>query len=897
MGCLLAEKPESVAAVVAPDREDRAAARAVTRSFVIILFFLSGASSLIYEILWMRMFSQVFGSITTATATVLSAFMAGLALGSYLIGSYADRHPQSALRLYAYLEATIGVFGLSMPFLIKALYYFYGWVFANFGNDYHILDLSRFFLSLLLVLIPTTFMGATLPVLSKHFVFSHRTLCRWVGVLYGVNTFGAVAGSFISGFFLIEWLGLTWTIRTAAFMNFAIAALAIMLAGFRRNELDSDASAPADEAADSGAVGETMGDGVRKLLLVVCFGAGFTSLAFEVIWARMLVFILDSTVYAFCTMLTSFLFGIALGGFLISALYGKIKSDLRWLATIETLIGISGLATIFVLARLPVINELLRGIVSRVYYGGWAGIVAVRFVEAFCIMLVPTILMGMAFPLICKIYTTSINRLGGSIGTVYAMNTFGAVLVWVAQDALANLYSMPEPGSRLVHYHEGKSGTITIHAYPGEERVISVNGTNVAGTQFGLRTTQKLQAHVPMLVHGRAKKVLQIGFGSGESCHVLSMYPVERIDLVEIDANVLKASDEFFGDLNQGIVRHPKFNPIIMDGKNYAVLTDEKYDVIMNDSTFPGKSGSASLYTQDYFQACRNLLNEGGVMSSWVPFELLPVDFQNIVKTSQSVFPNTTLWLANNCRNKHALLLGTVGPFQVDFDRVAELMEIQGIRDDLDEIRLADPYALLGSLSLDPRAAKRYSEQAPISSDEYPILEFSAGRNVGTTQSWAVNHEHFLKYRSSIIPYLRFSTSDAGKARAARERLARVEKANMHIDRARLFELKDEADGQYRVFHMTTLERRKEYEKALEIYPDDENVPVFLDEGKTALLWIEEWAAREPTNAQALFELGCAYRGQRRYPEAIAALTKATQLAGNNDRYQKMLRQTLDESG
>ncbi len=240
--------------------------------------------------------------------------------------------------------------------------------------------------------------------------------------------------------------------------------------------------------------------------------------------------------------------------------------------------------------------------------------------------------------------------------------------------------------------------------------------------------------------------------------------------------------------------------------------------------------------------------------------------------------------------------MGSVGPFQVDFDRVAELMEIQGIKDDLDEIRLGDPYALLGSLSLDPRAAEIYSAYAPISSDEYPILEFSAGRNVGTAESWAVNHEHFLEYRSSIIPYLRFSTSDSKKAAAAREQLARVEKANMHIDTARLFELKDEADNQYRVFHMTTLERRKEYEKALEIYPDDENVPVFLDDGETALLWIEEWAKREPTNAQALFELGCAYRGQRRYPEAIAALTKASKLAGENDRYRKMLRQTLDES-
>jgi spermidine synthase len=564
--------------------------------------------------------------------------------------------------------------------------------------------------------------------------------------------------------------------------------------------------------------------------------------------------------------------------------------------------------------------------------------------------------MGMAFPLICKIYTRSIKQLGGSVGAVYAVNTFGAVLgsliggflmipvfgiiksiaalsvigimlgglllfaararvarwfygaaalasvacvvfTWTSDDILTSAYSIPEPGSQLAHYHEGRSGTITIHIYPNEERVISVNATNVAGTQFSLRTTQKLQAHIPMLVHGRARKVLQIGFGSGESCHVLSTYPVEQIDLVEIDADVLEASDEFFGDLNMGIVRHPKFNPIIMDGKNYALLSDEKYDVIMNDSTFPGKSGSASLYTRDHFLACRERLNEGGVMSSWVPFELWPIDFQNIVKTFQSVFPNTTLWLANNCRNKHALLLGTVGPFQVDFDRVAELMEMPSIKADLDEIRLGDPYVLMGSFNLDPTTAKRYSQNAPISSDENPILEFTAGRHFGTAASWRLNHSDFIKYRASIVPYLRFSKSGSKEADAVRQKLNRIEKANMHIDRARLIELTNEAEESYLGFRMVTLEQRREYEKALELYPEDENIPVFFEEGMATLYALEKLARNNPENAQYLFELGCAYRGLLRFPEAIDALSKASELDPANDQYRVMLRRALDESG
>jgi spermidine synthase len=951
----LEHKSGSRAEAALPENGSATAGRVLLQALVITLFFLSGASSLIYEILWMRMFTQVFGNTTAATSTVLAAFMAGLALGSYLIGSYADRHPQNAIRLYAYLEGMIGVFGLLMPVLIQVLYLIYGWVFRNFENNYVLMNSSRFILSLFLILVPTTMMGATLPVLSKHFVASHRTLCRWVGVLYGVNTFGAVVGSFVSGFFLVAWLGVTWTIYTAAAMNFLIALIALVIAGVgEKGEYSSAAVPVGDEGEAAEAAGTVSGAGIRKLLLLVCFGAGCTALALEVIWVRLLVFVLDSTVYAFCTMLTAFLFGIALGGILISALYKRIKSELRWLGIIEVLVGLSGLATVVIIVNIQPIDAFVRRATMLFVTEGWWPLTILKFVEAFSIMLVPTVLMGMAFPLICKIYTNSIEEIGGSIGAVYAVNTFGAVLgslgagfvmipvlgvaksivivavigvvlggivllasisrgtgiflglaavvsgvcavfVWLTPDIFARVYNIPEPGSELTYYHEGKSGTVTIHHYPPDERVLSVNGTGVAGTQFSLRTTQKLQAHIPMLVHGHAKKVMQIGFGSGESCHILSLYPTEKIDLVEIDANVLKASDRFFGDLNDGIIRHPIFDSIIMDGKNYALLTEKKYDVIMNDSTFPGKSGSASLYTRDHFEACRKLLNEGGVMSSWIPLELEPEDFQNIAKTFQSVFPETTLWLANNCRNKHVLMLGTVEPFSVDFDRVAELMNIPAVKADLEEVRLGDPYLLLGSLVLAPASVERYSALAPISSDDHPILEFSAGRHLGNASYWATNHSDFMVFRSSIVPYLRFSKTGEDAARRIKETMARYEGANLHVDRARLSELKDEAAGTYKAFRMITLERREEFEKALRINPDFESARVFLAEGDIVLEALERAVEKVPNSPQAFFELGTAYRGQRRFSDAIRAFERAVELDGQNQIYRAALQRARDE--
>lgn len=919
------------------------------------LFVLSGASGLIYEILWMRMFTQVFGSTTAATSTVLSAFMAGLALGSYLIGSYADSYRLKPLTLYAYLEGAIGIFGLLMPFLLQHVYSVYQWIFLNFQGNL-LLNLARFALSFLLILIPSALMGGTLPVLSRYFVQSRRELCRWVGLLYGVNTLGAVIGSFLSGFFLVGWLGVRHTGYVAVAINFAIALLALFIGTAASKE---SGAAPANPAADDPDEGEpTAGEehkNIRRLLLLVCFFSGFTSLACEVMWTRLLVFVLDSTVYAFSTMLTTFLLGIAIGGFLISALSERVGNSLRWLGGLQIGVGLSGFATIVILAHMPAFDSALRSLISQVSYGGWWTSVSLKFIEAFLIMFVQTVLMGMSLPLICRIYTNNIRKLSGSIGVVYALNTCGAVigsllagfvmipsigsvqslavtaliatavgsivlfsgvgsiaarrvsmatvgiaacagLLIISPHGFSAIYNMHERGSRLAYFHEGRSGTVTIHIYPQEERLISVNGTNVAGTQFSLRTTQKLQAHIPMLLHGRARNVLQIGFGSGESCHVLSLYPLERIDLVEIDPDVLKTSDTFFSDLNQGIVHNPLFHPIIMDGKNYALLTEKRYDVVMNDSTFPGKGGSSCLYTRDHFLACRRLLNDGGVMSSWVPFELRPQEFQSIVKTFQSVFPYTTLWLANNCRNKHALLVGTVRPFAVDFERVEELMNIPAVKADLQSIDLASPFALLGAFSLDPDAAEAYSQHASLNSDDHPTLEFCAGRYPTQTGYWAANHADFLRFRSSIIKYLRFPKMSAPERAAALAAMQRQERANIHIDKARLYELMDEAQGNLAMFGLLTLERREEYEKALGINPGDVNVKKFLSQGDTSLALLEELAAKQPDNAEVLYNLGRAYRGCRKYQAAIDSFTKAASLDNTNGRYSKALSIALNES-
>ncbi len=193
-----------------------------------LCFFLSGASSLVFEVIWTRKLTLVFGASTPAISTVLSAFMGGLALGSYVIGKRVDRLKFPILT-YAAIEACVGVFALAVPFIVDTIYPPIGrWISLNAGNRFDVFTLLRFFVVALVLLPPTVLMGATLPLLTRHFVKRGGELGQRVGALYAVNTFGAVAGTLTAGFILLPGVGLRWTNAIAALTNVVLASLVLV---------------------------------------------------------------------------------------------------------------------------------------------------------------------------------------------------------------------------------------------------------------------------------------------------------------------------------------------------------------------------------------------------------------------------------------------------------------------------------------------------------------------------------------------------------------------------------------------------------------------------------------------------------------------------------------------
>jgi len=751
---------------------------------IAVLFFMSGMTGLIYEVTWTRMFTAIFGNTTYAVSAVLTAFMGGLALGSFIIGKFIDKK-HHLLKIYGILELGIGLSALLMPLLLHILNEFYTISYQHLHFSVWQLLIIKTAMSLAVLLVPTFLMGGTLPVLSKFIVGQIRQSGTRIGLLYAVNTLGATLGCFLTGFLFIKVIGVTRTIQVAAAINFFLAATFFILGVFLDSHKIEESRKETNEKRDAFILPSKH----NKLILIGFALAGFVSLSYEVLWTRLLVFKLHTTVYAFTIMLATFLIGIGLGSLIFSVIdkLGIVKNYYTTFGIIESLIGLFGLLSILLFGLFEPITALWETT-------SWHEHVVQHILLAGIIMIAPTLLMGIAFPLVSRLYTRNIKNVGTSIGKIYSANTTGCIfgslltgflfvetlgtqksIVLISLIALivgtvilgsqfltipgsstskrVSLILLPLfwlaglgfiliiPGNFLFRYYnigekevnskvkilsayEGVECITTVHRYPDGNRVISTGSINVAGTDFTLRTTQKLQAHIPMLLHPDPKEVLQVGFGSGETSYILTTYETARVDVVEISKGVLKTASKYFRDLNQGVIHNPKFRTIIMDGANYIALTKRKYDVIMNDSIWPFYSGNAGLYTREYFEACKKHLKKGGIMTSWLPVELPEESLETLLKTFHSVFPYVSLWMAVTHYNKHALIVGSLRPIYINVDLFLKRFN-KFARDDLKVVNLNDPIFFLNAFKMDQTGFIPWVSSAPLNTLDKPILEFA----------------------------------------------------------------------------------------------------------------------------------------------------------------------------
>ena len=393
------------------------------KTLVLLLFFGSGFSGLVYEVVWMRLLSLVFGNSVYASATVLAGFMGGLAIGSFIFGKVADR-TANPLRLYGLLELLVGGIALLFPFLLKALVPVYLWYARVSGATYHSLSFAQAVLLVILLLIPTTLMGGTLPLLTRHLTRQTALLGRNLGMLYGLNTWGAVLGCAAAGFVLIASLGVRATTWVAVAITLLVGLAAIILS----RQSSHHAPATSTSAPDK----PTLTDDIYpawflRLLLILLVVAGLTGMAYEVLWTRVLTFLTGTTTYAFTIMLTTYLCGLALGGVLTAWFVDRTRRLVEVLGALQTLIALIVLAS---LAATPAILKLLNGFLFQqgvMRYGDWFSFIVLLATLSLIFIFPGAFLMGMTFPVAAKIYTVSRGRTGSGVGVSYFADTIGAI--------------------------------------------------------------------------------------------------------------------------------------------------------------------------------------------------------------------------------------------------------------------------------------------------------------------------------------------------------------------------------------------------------------------------------------------------------------------------------------
>lgn len=780
---------------------------------LLILFFFSGACGLVYELLWLRLLSLTFGSTTQAVSAVLSAFMLGLAVGSWAGDRWLAGSDLPLGRAYAVLEAGIGVLGLLSAFafrLVEAAY-----VAAARGGAVSEGGLTalRFALSLAAMLVPTGLMGATVPVVTRFVRAPGEELSGALGRLYAANTSGAALGTLAVGFALLPALGVERSIALAATGNLLIAALAWRLPAAPRARANEAARAPSPGASRTAPV----------FALAAAFLCGFTALGFEVLWTRLLSLTFGSSIYAFTLILAVFLGGIALGGFVYQRRLAARAAPLALLGALLVGLGASALAVGRLLEYLPLAYTALFGL-NR----SFAAFQAAQLALAGALLLVPAALFGAALPLSCRLLADR----PGSLGRLYAWNTCGAILgsaltgfvligglglqasgvllalldgaaglaaLWVGlprrararglipaaavlalllaaqsrwnEQAMAGafIYAGSFDPSRplfaqwrdwlrrlrpVAFYEENSYGTVIVRGDPSRrDLTLVVNGKPDASSSLDDMTTQILLAHIPALLHPSPKTGLVIGLGSGVTAGSLARYPLERIDVAEIDPGVVAAS-ALFDDLNGRPLQDPRVRLIRNDGRHHLLVCDARYDVIISEPSNPWISGVSNLFTREFYELVRARLAPGGIFCQWIHFYgLSPEQYRTVLRTYQSVFPHATLWQSYLWAGDTLLVAGD-RPLSIDYARLRAALAQTGVRADLARVGLGAPADVAAKFLLGERRLAAFSGPGPLNTDDRPLIELGAPRALHDPDAARRNGMSLLSAREAVEPSL-----------------------------------------------------------------------------------------------------------------------------------------------
>lgn len=660
------------------------------------LYALSGASGLIFQVLWLKQLAVLFGNTAHATATTLTVFFLGLAAGGWFWGARTAtiRRP---LRAYALLEGGVAVSALAFFGLLVLYRQAYAPLVGAIGHG-TALVVAKVLLAGGVLFAPAFFMGGTFPVLAQGLIRTPERAGMWGSLLYAINTVGATVGAGLAGFYLPQAVGYVnaYWIAIALAVAAGVGAFAIDAAAPRATVRQTAASRASDRPerrhpASDAPVGASLATLAPWLAAAVAFGSGFTGLGLEVLWTRLLAQVLNNSVYAFAAILVVFLAALAAGSLLAHVLTRRQVRIDTGLATLLALAGVAVLVTPLVFARMT------HGL-SYVREGPtWAAYVRSVFVAAGVLMLVPGVLMGSILPYLFRTLERGDGDSGRALGRLVALNSLGAITgalgagfvlldtvgLWSALQVMAAVYLMLATavlvhvrtlpvaarvalpaafgalllvtggravptvrlgaGEQLVKVWEGSSGTVAVVRDPAG-LVLRMNNHYVLGDARSA-VVEQMQGHLPLLLHPDPRTVFFLGLGTGISAGAALTHPVQQVVATELVPDVITAARAHFAPFTNGLFADPRVRVLAEDGRSYLAGTSERYDVIVGDLFTPWHAGTGSLYTLEHFRTVRARLRPGGLFAQWLPlYQLSEQEFLVIAQTLRAVFPQVTVW-------------------------------------------------------------------------------------------------------------------------------------------------------------------------------------------------------------------------------------------------------------
>lgn len=763
---------------------------------LLALFVGSGCAALIYEVVWFQLLQLAIGSSAVSLGVLLATYMGGMCLGSLLFPRYVSSkvHP---LKAYAAIEAAIGVYALSLLFLIPFLDRIYAAV-AGLGFPG---IAPRAALAVLALLPPTLLMGASLPAIAR-WVTSTPEGVSWMGYFYGGNIVGAVGGCVLAGFYLLRLYDMAVATYAGVVIDFAVA-----LAGFALAlRTDYAGSGQKEDAAIAG--------GAPKVVYVTIAISGLAAMGAEVVWTRALATTIGATVYTFSIILAVFLTGLGIGSAAGSVLTktGKVRDALGYCQLLAGASVAWGAYAIAVILPAWKVNTLATPT-------AWATF-QVDLMRCVWVLLPAACFWGASFPLAVGSAAQDEQDPARLIGGVYAANTVGAILgaagfslvllpwlgtqnsqralvlacalsaalvLWnnrpmrvailavgcAAMAALAftvqevpwihaaygrRAQSVTGAGQPL-YREEGRNATVIVSQLDEGQIYFHVSGKVEASTEPYDMRLQRMMGHLPALLHPGPHSALVVGFGAGVTAGSFVVHPeMQRLVICEIEKLIPPATTLYFGPQNYNVLHDPRTQVVYDDARHFVLTTNEKFDVITSDPIHPWVKGTATLYSREYFELCKRHLNPGGVVAQWIPlYESDPDTIKSELATFFEVFPNGTLWANNIGEDGYdAVVVGQVEPLKIDVDQLQARLDRPDharVAASIRQVQFDSAIDLMGTYLARPADLAPWLKDAQVNRDINLRLQYLAGMGLNYNNAPAIAQQisSFKRFPSDLF--------------------------------------------------------------------------------------------------------------------------------------------------